>query len=1179
MGEVCAGRHIGSNVPVAVKLLRAGGWGAVALDLFREEVRAVASLHHPSVVMVLDQGTVDADAAARSGGRLEAGAPWLAMELCTGGTLFDVRGRMTWPAVRSALLTLLDGLAHAHARGVVHRDIKPGNVLLGADGDLRPGLKLTDFGIARVARPGSKEVLDEDTFAGSPSYAAPEQLEGRSREIGPWTDLFSLGCLTWSLCTGEPPGGRRPLAALVRSRIRGELPEFEPIEPMPPSLVGWIHRLLAPRPEDRFSCAADAAWALLRDTPEPERDASLAVELPALGVMDQATITASRGEASSSLTEVLTDAVSARHAITNVARAAAATAPPTAPLPRPMPPPMVDDWRREVTPPSVQLLGAGLGLYGLRNPPLVGREAERDVLWDALRDVVRTGSARGVLVEGPAGVGKTRLVQWIAERADELGIVRVVRALHGDPPGVIDGLGPALERAFRVDGLDGGELEALLRRRLLSAGLRDDWLGSALAELIRPGATARREGPPVTLPTDTARLEVMTDGLRALALERPVLLWLDDVQWGREAAGLARRLLTGAALDRLPVLVLATVRTPVLDGAPGAPGLAQLPDIPRISLTNLNANEQRELVTDLLRLHGSVVDQVLERTAGNPLFAVQLVGEWIRQGELRSTEAGWQRADDDDVAVPDDLHVLWSRRFDHALAGADERVWRALELGAALGQEVDAAEWLEIAYVGGLQPARLVERLVAAGLARRTNRGWTFVHGMARDSVARRSRDEGRWPALNALCARHLQATHEPADVVRRGRHRLEAGQFAAAAGDLRLGIQTALRRGRIALAAELLVALDEALAASRLPPDDQRMLGVRLLRFRIDRLRSRKEAAEGLGGLLEETRAAGHPHLECDTQREYGIALRNTGDLEQATAELREAASLSEALSYPAGQGRALSSLAYCLLQTGDRRGSVGAFRQAIAVLQPLDDHQGLSVAYRGLAEVANRMGRVEEALDQGGHALALAERTGDSASEADACVLLASTHIVAQDYESASEALERARHTRKRSGNRRRLADIHNLQGEVHRARGQYREAEAAYREALALEEASGSGWTFISRLNLAMVLMEGGRFTEALGPLRTARESVRATGRQPLVVSTDALMLPGLAAAELDELEETLSRCEQALGSHARRDKEVLQALRWAAPILERAGDEARAMRVDALAEQYARHLEET
>src|SRR5690606_15752040 len=103
--------------------------------------------------------------------------------------------------VRGVLLSILDALAHAHARGVVHRDIKPGNILLGGHDDLRPGVKLADFGLAR----GSEDFGEERSVAGTPVYMAPEQFRGAWRSFGPWTDLYSLGIVAWELVCGKPP--------------------------------------------------------------------------------------------------------------------------------------------------------------------------------------------------------------------------------------------------------------------------------------------------------------------------------------------------------------------------------------------------------------------------------------------------------------------------------------------------------------------------------------------------------------------------------------------------------------------------------------------------------------------------------------------------------------------------------------------------------------------------------------------------------------------------------------------------------------------------------------------------------------------------------------------------------------------------------------------------------------
>src|SRR5688500_13818028 len=130
MGEVWAAVHGPSDAPVAVKVLTAAfAREPVFVRAFRNEVRATAALDHPSIVAVLDHGEVSEAADAASDGRLQAGSPYLVMERVDGGSLADVLGNHPWDDLRRDLLVVLDALAHAHARGVVHRDMKPANVL------------------------------------------------------------------------------------------------------------------------------------------------------------------------------------------------------------------------------------------------------------------------------------------------------------------------------------------------------------------------------------------------------------------------------------------------------------------------------------------------------------------------------------------------------------------------------------------------------------------------------------------------------------------------------------------------------------------------------------------------------------------------------------------------------------------------------------------------------------------------------------------------------------------------------------------------------------------------------------------------------------------------------------------------------------------------------------------
>jgi serine/threonine protein kinase len=177
-----------------------------AVAAFRAEVRAVARLDHPGVVLVLDCGEVSAEAAAASRDRLVAGSPFLAMELLRGRTLADRADGLAWSGVAASLTSLLEALAHAHARGVLHRDLKPSNVLFAGRGAHRPGLRLTDFGLARAfagdrfdAAGALEAASDEpEEVAGSPLYMAPEALTGGAmrRARGPISTRWAASPLS-----------------------------------------------------------------------------------------------------------------------------------------------------------------------------------------------------------------------------------------------------------------------------------------------------------------------------------------------------------------------------------------------------------------------------------------------------------------------------------------------------------------------------------------------------------------------------------------------------------------------------------------------------------------------------------------------------------------------------------------------------------------------------------------------------------------------------------------------------------------------------------------------------------------------------------------------------------------------------------------------------------------------
>jgi hypothetical protein len=247
MAEVFAGYDRTLGRPVAIKLLKTDLPDPRARERFEHEARTAAGFVHPNAVTVYDVGD-------------DGRRPYLVMELVEGRDLAEllaVRGPLPPAEAARVADQMLTALGAAHDRGLVHRDVKPGNVLVTRDGTA----KLADFGIAKAAADATGGLTLTGQVMGTPRYLAPEQAAGQGAT--PRSDLYSAGVVLYEMLAGEPPfTGDTPVAVALAHQQAPVPPLTERRPGLPPALVATVNRALEKDPARRFPDAAAMRAAL-----------------------------------------------------------------------------------------------------------------------------------------------------------------------------------------------------------------------------------------------------------------------------------------------------------------------------------------------------------------------------------------------------------------------------------------------------------------------------------------------------------------------------------------------------------------------------------------------------------------------------------------------------------------------------------------------------------------------------------------------------------------------------------------------------------------------------------------------------------------------------------------------------------------------------------------------------
>lgn len=745
MGRVYRAVHRPSGAAVAVKTLRSD----YRRDRYRrrlllDEATAAAKLDHPRIVRLLDLGR-DAD-----------DAPFLVMELAEGASLEDlVADWAGFARIGRALLDVLEGLAVAHAAGIVHRDLKLANVIV----DPASGARVLDFGVATLLDP----LRDGEVggVVGTPEYMAPEQLSGDG-PIGPWTDLYAFGVmLAWVVRGGSPFAEYESMPGLLIAKST-HVPASElPVRPglrVPRAMQELIERLLRPHPRarPRFAVEVAAELSVLLSSVE---DA-----VPAGTVLERAD-------------SIQPTTVEPEDDGQEVERSVELELPAWLPAP-------VD-------------LELGAGVARLREVPMVGRAEERAELAALVEEVVETGQTRLLAYVGEAGIGKSRLARWGLAYVEQTGTME--GAAGGYDPSGADVAGGLRHALRRVVGMPSRGVAEAWRWLAAEPGLDVD----RLARFLRAGDD-----------DDTSSTDLVVHlahlALRAAARMRPIYLWLDDLGWARDGA----IDLVEALLDQndIPLLLVATMRAGSTQHSGVRERIERLlrhPRARRRAIEELSVEERARLLEHVAPLAPGVARTLAQRIEGSPLLLVQLVHDWRSRGLLEAHGATYRPrggASVDALLVERPVAALLADRVEDllaAFAGAAGLAEAVLGRAALLGTRFEH-EALRFACARDRKLARAVDevldRALLVGLVRADGQVYTFDHGLVQDALVARveqspKRAQALVDAANGLISRYGKERadiaalvagllHRAGDHERAWERQLRAIERAAWAGD-----------------------------------------------------------------------------------------------------------------------------------------------------------------------------------------------------------------------------------------------------------------------------------------------------------------------------------------------------------------------------------------------------------
>jgi tetratricopeptide (TPR) repeat protein len=770
----------------------------------------------------------------------------------------------------------------------------------------------------------------------------------------------------------------------------------------------------------------------------------------------------------------------------------------------------------------LRLQVAGAALHALRPIALQGRDAELAMLENALGGAEREEAIFTVVLHGPPGSGRTHLIDAFCADMEGSGRALTLRSVHGPSPMPLSGLAGLVSSFFGVGFVPYEQAERTVSEGISALGLCPDRHAPGLLTLLRE----HLDGKPLLLRQTKARFSLLKAFLKEVCEKRPLILWVDDAQWGADVLNFCEFLRESE--EGLPILIVLAVRegwpSEVVRGAAGLTVPRQGPRTLWMHVMPLPVESSLKLGRESLGLEEDLAALLAGGCRGLPLIASQAEFLWF-QSDLIAVQSGRLELLGPDLPVlKSGTRQIWAARLD-AVTGGEPEALALLELAAAFGAQVNVNHW-EVAakQMGHACPRDWVNRLLVAGLLKDCLGGVCFVHESFKSYLDHTAEREGRRMGQHKACAMTLMSSgleHTAQLWERIGRHLLAGGQGEAALPALLRAAKLHGTRANFEAALGLLVIRDKVMRDIGVDERDEKWGEGWVERAAMLRGMGRlNESARIADRAVDEAQANSWKSVLPTSLRALALVALDMEDISSAGTLLRRSrelfekeGALSEAADCSKWQGRVL-------LRRGNQSSAERYFLEAAQVFSQLnsDLNQASSLYWAGV--VQRQQGKLDLALAAMTQAQTLFSDSGDWEGVADCQLGCGLVWFYRGDLDQSEGFQKKAYTLHQRLHNDVGAADCLNGLAEVARYRGDLETAEENYRNAAAILSTVRASRAVLPHVNLALILLQRGQDVAARQLLETISSTVERQGKRALLGAVHVLFLV-LAAGEAEAI----------------------------------------------------------